>query len=221
MDASKVPPFDVAASYTGSVGTTGAPGTTGSASTPESAAAAPPEPQSTSNIAPILDRADIRPLDLTAALQILMSEVQAALDLPPDAVSTQAPSQAPLQAARVLVEMWLQAMPEEANDAPAWAAAVAGIQSAFQSGMQRALDAIAVWRDVPQAVVDAVGETRALVLALLDDEAANPLWLRPEWLGLAPKMQRFRRRRRSARRRLTDPDYPMVSLDEDSPERWS
>lgn len=221
MDASKVPPFDVAASYTGSAATTGSAGTTGSSSTAESAAAAQPEPQSTSNIAPILDRADIRPLDLTAALQILISEVQTALDLPLDAVSTQAPSQAPIQAARALVEMWLQMMPQEANDAAASAAALAGIESAFQSGMQRALEAIAVWRDVPQAVVDAVAETRALVLALLSDEPPNPLWLRPEWLGLAPKMQRFWRRRRIARRRLTDPDYPTENLDEEPPDPWS
>lgn len=211
MEASKVPPIDVAATYAGTAGTTGSASTTGPATTLE------PGPQSTPNIAPILDRADIRPLDMTAALQILISEVQAALDLPLDAVSTQTP----VQAARVLADMWLQAVPEDASDAQAWAASVAGAQAAFQSGIERAIGAIAVWRDVPQVVVDAVDETRSLVLALLNDEPPNPLWLLPEWLGLAPKMERFWRRRRTARRRLSDPDYPTASLDDEPSDRWS
>ena len=51
-------------------------------------------------------------------------------------------------------------------------------------------------------------------LGALGDEPQNLLLLPPEWVGLAPVLQRFRRRRRNARRRLTDPDYPTQSLDE-------
>jgi hypothetical protein len=34
-------------------------------------------------------------------------------------------------------------------------------------------------------------------------------------VGLAPAFQRFWRRRRNARRRLADPDYPAGSLDDE------
>ena len=83
------------------------------------------------------------------------------------------------------------------------------------SGMERALAIVTQWRDVPAAAVDAVKETRLLFLSALSDDLPNPLWLRPEWLGLAPVLQRFRRRRRIARRRLTDPDYSTASSDDD------
>jgi hypothetical protein len=33
------------------------------------------------------------------------------------------------------------------------------------------------------------------------------MWLRPEWLGLAPRIERFWRRRRLTRRGLADPDF--------------
>jgi len=46
-----------------------------------------------------------------------------------------------------------------------------------------------------------------LVFLVLGDEPQNPLWRRPEWVGLAPQLQRFWRRRRLAHRRLMDPDY--------------
>jgi len=55
-------------------------------------------------------------------------------------------------------------------------------------------------------VVDVARDTRAVVLAAFQDDPPNPLWLRPEWLGLAPRMERYWRRRRYARRGLSDPD---------------
>jgi hypothetical protein len=63
-------------------------------------------------------------------------------------------------------------------------------------------------------VLDAVKETHMLYLTVLGDDLRNPLWLRPEWMALSPSLQRFRRRRRNVRRRLTDPDYAPGSLDE-------
>lgn len=192
MEVSKVPPPDVAAARAGT-----APTEQGS---PSTAALAPPA-----------DRADIGALDISSALQILLTEVRAGLDLPPDPAVMQAPEQAALS----LVSLLLQGLPENARDAPAWTSVLVRVEEAIQSSMERAVGIVAQWRDVSAGVVDAVKETRTLFISALGDEPQNPLWLRPEWLGLAPTMQRFRRRRRNARRRLVDPDYLTRSLDDD------
>ncbi len=214
MQVSQVPPADVPTARAGTV---------------TSAEQGPP---SAADIAPAADFADIRPLDISGALQILLAEVRAALDLQPDAAITPgaipsgagaattaatlagASAQSPDQAARELVEMFLQALPEDASDAPAWTAALVRADAALQSGIEQAIGVVTQWRDVPAAAVDAVADTRALFMSALGDEPQNPLWLRPEWVGLAPVLHRFRRRRRNARRRLTDPDYSTQSLDE-------
>jgi hypothetical protein len=213
MEVSKLPPADVPSARAGT------------------AALTEQGSQSPASIAPMLDRADIRPLDVPAALQILLAEVRAELDLTLDAAITQgsqgpitqgsqgaslqsASLQSPVQAARELVDMFLQELPEDAIDAPAWTAALAAVETAMQSSMERAIDLVAVWQDVPAAVVDAVKETRTLLFSALGDESQNPLWLRPEWMDLGARLQRFRRRRRNARRRLIDPDQAPGSLDE-------
>lgn len=172
------------------------------------------------SVAPLVDRADIRPLDIAGALQILLAEVRAELDLSLAAALEQGASAqgaiAPpaIQAARELVEQFLQALPEDASNATAWAAALDRVDAAVQSSMERAMGIVIQWQDVPAAAVDAVKDARALFVAALEDDPPNPLWLRPEWLGLGPVFHRFRRRRRNARRRLTDPDYSTQSLDE-------
>jgi hypothetical protein len=205
MEVSKPPPADVPSARAGT------------------AALTEQGSQSPASIAPMVDRADIRPLDVSAALQILLAEVRAALDLTLEAAITQSAIaqgaqgtvlQSPVQAARELVDMFLQELPEDATDAPAWTAALAQVETAVQSSMERAIDVVAVWHEVPPAVVDAVKETRVLFLSVLGDEPQNPLWLRPEWMGLGPRLHRFWRRRRNARRRLIDPDHPPGSLDE-------
>jgi hypothetical protein len=205
MEVSKLPPADVQSARAGT------------------AALTEQGSQSPASIAPMADRADIRPLDVSAALQILLAEVRAALDLTLDDAITQSAItqgsqgtilQSPVQAARELVDMFLQELPEDATDAPAWTAALAHVETAMQSSMERAIDIVAVWQEVPPAVVDAVKETRALFLSVLGDEPQNPLWLRPEWVGLGPRLHRFWRRRGNARRRLIDPDQPPGSLDE-------
>jgi hypothetical protein len=102
---------------------------------------------------------------------------------------------------------------------PAWVAASTRIELAFVSAIDRAVDAVAAWREVPHVVVDAAKETRALVVLQLSDEPFNPLWLRPEWLGLAPKIERYWRRRRLTRRGMTDPDFrPFRDADEREPD---
>jgi hypothetical protein len=192
MEVFKVPPPDV-------------PGTrAGTATTTEQG------PQAAANLAPPADHADIRPLDISAALQILLAEVRAGFELPMDATITQGP----VQAARAIVEIFLQALPEDASNAPAWTTALVRVETAIQSNIERAISVVTQWRDVPPAVVDAARETRALVFSALGDDPQNPLWLRPEWVSLGPIFHRFWRRRRNARRRLTDPDHSPGSLDE-------
>jgi hypothetical protein len=191
---------------------------------------APPaeqSPQSPANAAPIADRADIRPLDVPAALQILLAEVRAAFELQAVAMGQDAGEtvNSPPQAARALLQMVLNAMPDEGAipdegaSVPAWNAVLARVEAALQTGLDRGIDAVSVWRDVPPIVVDASKEVRTQVFSALDDDSQNPAWLRPEWAGLAPRLERFCRRRRKARRQLTDPDYSPGSLDDDSEQR--
>jgi hypothetical protein len=207
-------------------------------------AAAETEPQAADNqaggnqaadsIAPLADRADIRPLDIPGALQILLAEVRAELDLSLSAAiargagtqgtatqgmaaqrtAPQGAAQTPTQTARELVELFLQALPEDAGDATVWTAALVRVDAAVQSSVERAINVVMQWQDVPAVVVDAVKAAQAQFVAALAEDPRNPLWLRPEWLGLGPPWQRFLRRRRNARRRLTDPDYSPQSLDE-------
>ncbi len=197
MEVSKVPPADIPTTRVGVAATT----EQGS--------------QSAAAVAPMADRADIRPLDVPMALQILLAEVRAGLDLPLNGPATQgATVQNPIQAAHELVDMFLQELPEDATNASAWTAALTQVETAMQLGIERAIDVVAAWREVLPVVVDAAKEARALFFSILGYPPQNPLWLRPEWASLAPRLQRFWRRRRNARRRLTDPDYPATSLDD-------
>jgi hypothetical protein len=179
----------------------------------EAAAMTGQESTAATDVAPAADRADIRQLDVSAALQILLAEVRAGLDLAADTAVAQGPID-PVQAVRQLVDMFLQAIPVDASDPAAWTAALVNAETAMQSGTERALIVVSQWREVPPPVVDAVKDARVLFLSVLGDDLQNPLWLRPEWLGLGPPFERFRRRRRNARRRLTDPDYAQGSLDD-------
>ena len=222
MEVSKLPQADPAASRAGT-----APGSpAGSAAVAQTATSVATESSSAAAIISATDFADIRPLDLVAALQILVAEVRAGLDASLEGsmglggATNNAPitlnpvTQSPTQTAQELVAMFLRALPEDTSDAPAWTAALIQVEAAVQSSLERAVNVIAAWRDTPPPVVDAAKETRALFLEALGDEVQNPLWLRPEWMGLGVPFHRFRRRRRNARRRLTDPDYPLMDLDE-------
>jgi hypothetical protein len=200
---------------------------TATARTP-TAPAPEPGPQSTGSATPLADRADIRPLDVPAALQILLAEVRAAFELQALALgqdTSETPS-APPQAARALLQLVLGAMPEETgamavnNGEPAWNAALLRVETALQAGLDRGIDAVTAWRDVPPVVVAAAKDARALVFSALGEDPNNPVWLRPEWAGLAPKLERFwRRRRRRRAGHLTDPDQSFRSIDDDSEPR--
>ncbi|HEX3950703.1 MAG TPA: hypothetical protein VHW95_12680 [Steroidobacteraceae bacterium] len=205
-----------------------------------------PGTQSPTRMAVNTDRADIRPLDIPAALQILLAEVRASFESRAILIGGDAGAGAenPAQAARALLQWVLQALPDESATMPVSGppasgaaqlnaaqlnaaqlnaaqlnAALVRAEAALQAGLDRAISAIAAWRDVPASVVDAAKDTRALVFAVLGDDPRNPLWLRPEWIGLAPRFERFWRRRRLARRRLTDPDDSAGSFDDGSEPR--
>jgi hypothetical protein len=178
----------------------------------------PGEPGSPSagNIAATADRADIRPLDVPAALQILLAEVRAAFELQAlqmGGENSGANPETPVQAARALVDMAVQFLPDEPN-VPVWTAALVHMEASLQLSLERAIEAVSAWRDVPAMVVDAAKETRAMVFSALGEDPQNPLWLRPEWAGLAPRFERFWRRRRIALRRLIDPDHSGERFDE-------
>jgi hypothetical protein len=196
------------------------------AAAPNPSSAAPPGPSGAERGAALpdgpaaVDRADIRPLDLPAALQILIAEVRAALiealatDFQPSAGPADAAAAAasaaqdldgPAAAARVIVDLVLRSLPET-FEPDSWSVALLRVDLAVQTGVQRAIDAVSVWRDVPAAVVVATEESGSLALELIADEPIYP-WPSPEWLGMAPRLGRLWRRRRFLKRRLADPDY--------------
>jgi hypothetical protein len=195
-------------------------------STASSAEQGAPAP---SGLSAALDRADIRPLEVTAALQILIAEVRAAFAeaLPADrelagvaGSAAVANIDSAVPAARVIVEMVLQSLPEtfEPNS---WSAALPRADLALQAGVQRALDAVSAWLDVTPAVLDATKEAGSLALRLIAEEPPYPSWPPPEWLGMAPRLTRLWRRRRALRRRLLDPDYEAYPKGDELDDRGS
>ncbi len=182
-------------------------------------------PKSAASLAAAVDRASIRPLSLPDALQILIAEVRASLSSvlleplgQPDAPGqTDAMIQSTPQAASRLAELYLKFVPEDVSHPAPWLEAIKVVQAAFDGGVDRALDIVAKWREVPREIVDAVNEAHSLALAALGDEPPLGLWVRPEWVGLAPQLARLRRLRRRARRRLTDPDFWGAGEDDEEP----
>jgi hypothetical protein len=183
--------------------------------------------RSPASLAAPLDRADIRPLDIPAALQILLAEVRASFEL--TALDMQSETSilgeasiladSPPQTARAVLQVFLQTLPQDTAGVPSWTAALARAETVLQQGLDRGIAAISAWNEVPAMVVDAAKETQALIFSALADDAQNPIWLRPEWAGLAPRLERFRRRRRLTLRQMTDPDYPKGSFDDDNEQR--
>ena len=191
------------------------------ASAPESGSRSP------ASVAAALDRADIRPLDIPAALQILLAEVRAAFELTALDMQTETGILAetsilvdsPPQTARAVLQVFLQELPQDTAGVPTWSSALARAETVLQQGLDRGIAAISAWNEVPAMVVDAAKETHALIFSALADDPQNPIWLRPEWAGLAPRLERFWRRRRLARRQMTDPDYLERSFDDDNEHR--
>jgi hypothetical protein len=183
------------------------------------------QPENSLAAAPVaLDRTDIRPLDLPGALQILIAEVRAELtgvlfqatDLstPANAGASNAPADAVLPAARDILESVLNSLPQSSLEVAVWSEALPAVDAAVASGLARAASIIETWREVPGPVVSAAQGLRTLVSNALSDEPLNPIWLRPEWLNLAPRLMRLRRRRKFLQRRLTDPDHRASFFDD-------
>jgi hypothetical protein len=176
-----------------------------------------------------LDKADIRPLDIPGGLQILLAETRSAfLEIAESIGSSAGPmpgtgndpvAAGPMQAARQIVEWTLQSLPDDASDAAVWTCALIRAETALNVGLQQAVNTVSAWRDVPGPVLETVQQSGALVLQVLSEELPNPLWLRPEWVGLAPRLERFSRRRLAARRRMTDPDHWQGNLDDNEEQR--
>jgi hypothetical protein len=167
---------------------------------------------------PMGDRVDIQPLDVPAALQILIAEVRAELQLPVAAPRAQSAA----QTAQIVLQLVLQAADATGPDATgAVPIVLETIDAAVQSALGRAVAAVSAWRNVPPAVVDSAHEARGLIATALNDEPPSALWCRPEWEWLAPRIQHYWRRRRQSRRDvcrpgLTDPDLsqPYAAADD-------
>ncbi len=156
---------------------------------------------------PALERVDIQALDAVSALRIFVAEVRAALGLPADAAAAPYGALAAPQAAAVaVVAAFLARLPEDAAPIASWLAAHQHAAALRAAGLARGTAVVAAWRDVAAVVVDTVRESSALIVAVLGEEVDPAILLRQEWLGLAPRVSAFRRRRRAARRRLEDPD---------------
>jgi hypothetical protein len=238
MEVTKAPPVPIDPSGGLASGGPGGPGGLGGrgGAAPVSAASPPlvtagPGLSFPSPAALLWDAVNIQPLNVVGALQILLAEVRAELlpgDVPhmagaePMSTGVAFPGFASLSdasaAPQVLVDMILQALPQPGHESEPelFLSAVTRVEAAVQSALDKGIDAVVAWHDVPAAVVDAAKQTRALVMAAFKDDPPNPMWLRPEWLGLAPRMERFRRRRRGARHGLSDPDLLTPDRD-DSP----
>ena len=181
--------------------------------------------------APGADRADIRALDVRGGLQVMLAEIRSAFELIAESIGTEAMSnlapdeggnagvEVATQAARQIVEWVLQAMPEDASNPVVWSAVMVRVETALQEGLQQAESALANWNEVPASVLASVKQAGGLALQVLSDDRPNPLWLRPEWVGLEPRLERFWRRRRAARRHLTDPDLWQWNLDDNEEQR--
>ncbi len=187
---------------------------------PTSPAALRTEVPAAPGAAALADHLNIQPLDLAGALRILVAEVRADLaEIPigltglragdggPRAGDGGPPAATnPLPGPQMLVQLFLQALPDMSLPPPAWLAAVTHLEAALELALDKAVAAVAAWQGVAPMVVEGAAATRAAVLGALVEEPLAPVWLQPEWLGLVPRAQWFWRRRRLARRGLSDPD---------------
>ena len=180
---------------------------------------------------------DIQPLNATSALQILIAEVRAELQLPFEGPQTRSAT----QTAQLVLDLMLGSLPPEprpttaagasAADAPRTdspaadlgdRAALAAVDAALNTALDRALGTVAAWRNVPPAAVETAREARTLIAAALIDEPRHALWARPEWQWLVPRIERYWRRRRRQRRGpngpwLSDPDPVLPPDSADDP----
>lgn len=103
-----------------------------------------------------------------------------------------------------VIQMMLRRLPAEESQLPAaWLITATQVEAAVRNALDKAYDAVSAWRAVPPAVVAVIGDARTVVLAALDEDLLNPLWLMPEMMRILPLMRRYWRLRRRLRRSLT------------------
>jgi hypothetical protein len=147
--------------------------------------------------APLPDRADIRPLQLTDALRILLAEIREAMDLSLLKVGESVQLDVPATV-RESLSLALKLLPTDDTDVTAWLSLLPRIEQGLELALPRALATVDGWHDLPQGVSqqvsEAVHEIRNL---LLEDTPLFPL--RAEWAAFAPPLSRYRRARRARR----------------------
>jgi len=108
-----------------------------------------------------------------------------------------------------VIQMMLHRLPAEESQLPAeWLNTATRVEEAVRMALDKAVDTVMAWRDVPPTAVAAVSDARTAVLAALEEDSPNLLWLLPEMISLLPRMQRYWRLRRRLRRSL-DQDETM------------
>ena len=137
------------------------------------------------------DRSSIKALELPAALQILLAEVQLSLtEAGFEGPGAGAPSRSavPLSTTAVapaLVEQFLRLIPQDdATPQAPWSASAERALQAISRGSSAAIERVIAWRDTPPTVAATLQEVRSLALAVINGEQPA-LLSRPEWLGLA------------------------------------
>jgi hypothetical protein len=109
----------------------------------------------------------------------------------------------PATAPFAVIQMMLRRLPAEESERPAaWLVTATQVEAAVRTALDKAFDAVTAWRGVPPAVVAVVGDARTVVLAALEEDLLNPLWLMPEMMRILPRLRRYWRLRRRQRRSL-------------------
>ena len=194
--------------------------------------------------APAAD-AGIRSLDLASALKILIAEVRLALidaQIAGGAGGSAAPSRASgasgaspastiagvvlppeeslSQAARALVDLLLGFTPAQEMPAEALERAIVGLRQVMDTAAQSAIERVAAWRDTQPSLADGLRQAQARAAAAITagiaDETPPGLLMRPEWLGLGPRLAQLRRRLRRRRLLLTDRDADHLDAEPDT-----
>jgi hypothetical protein len=131
-----------------------------------------------------------------ALMNASVRTIYTALGVPPVQLG---PATAPF----TVIQLMLQRLPAEESQRPAeWLNTATQVEGLVRTAMDKAVDAVTVWRDVPPNAVAVVVDARTVVLAALEEDSPNPLWLMPEMMCILPRMQRYWRLRRRLRRSL-------------------
>lgn len=150
------------------------------------------------------EQVSIHVLDTVGALLILIAEVREALSLVANSpLQSAVPQLGPASAPFTVIQMILGRLPAEESQPPAeWLDTATQLEGLVRMALDKAVDAVTAWRNVPPDVIAVVVDARTAVLAAMDEDSPGPLWLLPEMMPILPRMQRYWRLRRRLRRSL-------------------